>query len=363
MLISGYAGQMLEDATFPEKHRDSLEQLSEATRRASSFTRQLLAFSRKQPVRLEVMDLNAVVSNMQKMLQRLLTDRVRLVMHLNSDPLPICADPSQIELLILNLSINARDAMPGGGILSMTTRQEFLPFDKGHASGPAGTRYALLEISDTGVGMSQELQTHIFEPFFTTKGVGQGTGLGLSTAYGIVEQAGGYIHVESAPNEGATFRIYFPQADAAIAELEAAAALPVLTGTETVLLVEDEPGIRTMTRAYLESLGYKVLEAASGREALQLSRQYQNVIALLVSDYMMPAMRGDELVRAIRQERPGITALLVSGFPEVEAGDDRVTVLEKPFTFPELGRRVRDVLDRPPQEVRKEGKPRKKRPA
>ena len=363
MLISGYAGQMLEDTAFPQKHRDSLEQLSEATRRASSFTRQLLAFSRKQPVQHEVVDLNSIVADMERMLQRLLTERIRLVIRRNPDPLPISADPSQIELLILNLAINARDAMPGGGVLSMTARREFLPADKGHPDGPPGTRYALLEISDTGVGMSQELQSHIFEPFFTTKDVGKGTGLGLSTAYGIVEQAGGYIHVESAPNEGATFRTYFPELDESMAEPEVAGALPVLTGTETLLLVEDEPGIRTMTRAYLESLGYKVLEAANGREALQLSRQYQNVISLVVSDYMMPAIRGDELVRAIRLERPGIAALLVSGFPEVDGGDYGVNIMEKPFTFPELGHRVREILDRPPQETRKEGKPRKKRPA
>jgi PAS domain S-box-containing protein len=364
MLISGYAGQMLEDESFPEKHRDSLEQLSEATRRASSFTRQLLAFSRKQPVLQEVVDVNSIVSDMERMLQRLLTDRVRLVIHLNADPLPICADPSQIELVILNLAINARDAMPDGGVLSMITRQEFLSGDKSHFEGPpGGAPYVLLQISDTGMGMSHELQSHIFEPFFTTKDVGKGTGLGLSTAYGIVEQAGGYIHVESAPNEGATFRIYFPQATATLAETFAEDGLPVPTGDETVLLVEDETGIRTMTRAYLESLGYRVLEAASGREALQLSRQYQNVIALLVSDYLMPGMRGDELVHAMHQERPGISALLVSGFPEVHSGVPNVDVLEKPFTLPDLGRRVRDVLDRPPQEVRREGKPRKRRPA
>ena len=246
----------------------------------------------------------------------------------------------------------------------MITRQEFLSGDKSHFEGPpGGAPYVLLQISDTGMGMSQELQSHIFEPFFTTKDVGKGTGLGLSTAYGVVEQAGGYIHVESAPNEGATFRIYFPQATATLAETSAEDGRPVPTGDETVLLVEDETGIRTMTRAYLESLGYRVLEAANGREALQLSRQYQNVIALLVSDYLMPGMRGDELVRAMHQERPGISALLVSGFPEVHSGPPNADVLEKPFTLPDLGRRVRDVLDRPQQEVRQEAKPRKRRPA
>jgi PAS domain S-box-containing protein len=364
MLISGYASQMLEDKSLPEKHRESLEEMAAATRRASSFTRQLLTFSRKQPVLQEVVDLNKIVSDMERMLQRLLTERVRLVIHVNADPLPISADPSQIELVILNLAINARDAMPDGGVLSMTTRQAFLPGDKIQAEGTmGGTRYALLEISDTGLGMSLEVQSHIFEPFFTTKDVGKGTGLGLSTAYGIVEQAGGYIHVESAPGEGASFRIYFPQATAALAKTPAVEELPVLTGDETVLLVEDEAGIRTMTRAYLETLGYKVLEAANGREALQLSRQYQNVIALLLSDYLMPSMRGDELVRALRQERPGIAALLVSGFPDAEGGDANLAVLEKPFSFPELGRRVRDVLDQTPQETPKAGKPRKRRPA
>jgi PAS domain S-box-containing protein len=362
-LIAGYAAQILEDQTFPEQHRDLLEQLSEATRRAAGFTRQLLAFSRKQPVLQELLDLNAVVADMERMLQRLLTEKIRLVIRLNPEALYIRADPSQIEILILNLAINARDAMPDGGVLSMTTRRAFLAGDDLPADTITGTRYVFLEVSDTGVGMSPELQTHIFEPFFTTKDSGKGTGLGLSTAYGIVEQAGGHIHVESAPNEGATFRMYFPEATAVAGQKTAEYEAPVPTGNETILLVEDESAIRTMTRAYLESLGYKILEAADGREGLQLSRTYQNVIALLVTDYLMPAMRGDDLVRALRQERPGIPALVISGLPELQIAEGNLTVLEKPFTFPELGRRLREVLDLNSQEKAKEGKPRKRRPA
>lgn len=362
-LISGYAAQMLEDQSFPEKHRDLLEQLSEATRRASGFTRQLLAFSRKQPVLLEVVDLNGIVANMERMLQRLLTEKISFVVHLNPEALYIHADPSQIEILVLNLAINARDAMPDGGVLSMTTRRLFLPGEQLPAETAAGMRYAYLEVSDTGVGMSQELQSHIFEPFFTTKDSGQGTGLGLSTAYGIVEQSGGYIHVESAPHEGATFRVYFPEAGAAAGEKADDHVAPVPAGSETILLVEDEASIRTMTRAYLESLGYQVLEASNGREGLELSREYQDRIAVLVTDYLMPSMRGDDLVRALRRERPGIAALVISGFPELQAAESNVSILEKPFTFPELGRRVRQVLDESTQEPNQEKKPRKRRSA
>jgi PAS domain S-box-containing protein len=361
-LISGYVTQMLEDPSFPEKHRDPVQQLSEATRRASGFTRQLLAFSRKEPVVQEVLDLNAIVSDMERMLQRLLTEKIRLVMHLHPDALYIRADPSQIEILILNLAINARDAMPEGGVLSMTTRKMFLPRDQVPSETPAGKRYACLEVSDTGIGMSRELQSHIFEPFFTTKDSGKGTGLGLSTAYGIVEQSGGYIHVESAPNEGATFRIYFPEVIVAAGERKGELEAPP-TGDETILLVEDEPGIRTMTRAYLESLGYNILEAANGREGLQRSRQYQNAIALLVTDYLMPSMRGDEVIRAVRQERPAIPALLISGLPDLHTTEEHTTILEKPFTFPELAGYVRKVIDQTSQEKGKETKPGKRRPA
>jgi two-component system, cell cycle sensor histidine kinase and response regulator CckA len=344
MLISGYAAQILEDQTLIGKHREAAEQLMEATKRASTLTRQLLAFSRKHPVSPELVDLNRIVSEMQKMLQRLVSDRVTLLINLQPESLPVHVDPSQIELMIMNLAINSRDAMPDGGILTIKTSSEVVAGEK-DGDESASTGYAVLDITDTGFGMSPEIQSHIFEPFFTTKEVGKGTGLGLSTVHGIVEQAGGHVSVESLPNHGSSFRVYLPRANAEIVEKPKVMEQPPGLGHETILLVEDEAGIRAMTRVYLESQGYKVLEAASGTEAAQISQQYQGTIELLLTDIVMPGMRGDDLVRTLRQERPNIDAIFISGYPDVQGLDPGVSVLEKPFAFPDLGRRVRTVLD------------------
>ena len=342
MLISGYANQLLEDSELSEKQRRSCEPLIEATKRATALTRQLLAFSRKQPVTPQRIDLNRAVSDMGKMLQRLLTDRIKLVISLFPDSLPVYADPAQLELMIMNLSLNARDAMPEGGYLSIKTRSESLTDNYASAPGPA--RYAVLEVSDNGVGMSPEIKDRIFEPFFTTKNVGKGTGLGLSTVYGIAERANGHITVESEPNLGTTFRIYLPQATYTAAVSAAVSLPPPAAGHQTLLLAEDEIGIRNMTQAYLESLGYKVLEAADGEDALRISRQYSGVIDLLVTDVIMPGVRGDELVRILRHERPEIAVLFISGFAELDKLDKSAPIIEKPFTFPELGRRIHEVL-------------------
>jgi two-component system cell cycle sensor histidine kinase/response regulator CckA len=342
MLISGYASQLLEDSDLTEKQRRSCQPLVEATKRATALTRQLLAFSRKQPVAPQRIDLNTAVSDMGQMLQRLLTDRIKLAINLYPDSLPVYADPAQIELMIMNLALNARDAMPEGGSLSIKTRSDSLNSINGMASDPA--QYAVLEVSDTGVGMPPEIKDRIFEPFFTTKNVGKGTGLGLSTVYGIAEQANGHITVESEPNLGTTFRIYLPQATAAANARSAVVAPPPVSGHQTLLLAEDELGIRNMTRAYLENLGYKVLEAADGEEALRISREYSGTIDLLVTDVVMPGMRGDELVRILGHERPEISVLFISGFAELDKLDKNASIIEKPFTFPELGRRIQDVL-------------------
>lgn len=364
MLISGYANQILEDKKLPAQHRESLEQLVDAASRATSFTGQLLAFSRKSPVLPAVIDLNGVVAGMQKMLQRLVSDRIQVVMSFSREPLPVYADPSQIELMIMNLAINARDAMPDGGVLTLTTSHEVVPEPDKAGSEAARTSFVLLQVADTGYGMSDEVKRHIFEPFFTTKEVGKGTGLGLSTVYGIVEQAEGYITVESEPNRGSIFRVFLPRSLRPAPEEPKAHELPSETGGhETLLLVEDESGIRTSTRMYLESLGYRVLEAANGREAARISRQYQHPIDLLLTDVVMPGIRGDELVRTIRQERPGLPVIFISGFPDLQTLDTGVTVLEKPFTFPQLGRCVRSVLDEARQEQEKREKPPRRHPA
>ena len=344
MLISGYASQLLEDPSLSESSRSLGHQLVTATNRAAALTRQLLAFSRKHPVSFQVVDVNVIVSEMQSMLGRLLSDGVRLNLNVQPGTLPVFADRAQIELMIVNLALNARDAMPHGGILSISTTAETLD-SEGADALKISTNYVVLQVSDTGHGMTPEISAHIFEPFFTTKDVGKGTGLGLSTVYGIVEQAGGHITVESEPGSGTVFRVYFPRADQPVSINEAKPAPAPEKGHETILLVEDEEGIRTMTRTYLQGLGYKVLEAENGTHALRVSREYDGVIQLLISDILMPEMRGDDLARQISAERPDILTIFISGYANVHELDPKYTVLEKPFAFPDLGRQVRDTLD------------------
>ncbi len=345
MLISGYASQLLEDQQLPDSARALSSQLVTAINRAAALTRQLLAFSRKHPVSFQVIDLNLIVSEMESMLARLLPDHVRLNLIVEPGALPVYADRSQIELMIVNLGLNARDAMPQGGVLSIATKAETLDAD-GTEALKISNNFVVLQVSDTGHGMSPEISSHIFEPFFTTKDIGKGTGLGLSTVYGIVEQAGGHITVESEPGHGTTFRVYFPRADQPVSITETKPPLPEPgKGHETILLVEDEEGIRTMTRTYLQSLGYKVLEAENGPEALRVAREHDGAIHLLLSDILMPEMRGDELARQISAERPDTLTVFISGYANVHELDPKYTVIEKPFAFPDLGRQVREILD------------------
>jgi PAS domain S-box-containing protein len=345
MLISGYASQLLEDQQLPDSARALSSQLVTAINRAAALTRQLLAFSRKHPVSFQVIDLNLIVSEMESMLARLLPDHMRLNLNVEPGALPVYADRSQIELMIVNLGLNARDAMPQGGVLSIATKAETLDAD-GTEALKISNNFVVLQVSDTGHGMSPEISSHIFEPFFTTKDIGKGTGLGLSTVYGIVEQAGGHITVESEPGHGTTFRVYFPRADQPVTITESKPPLPDPgKGHETILLVEDEEGIRTMTRTYLQSLGYSVLEAENGPEALRVSREHHGAIHLLLSDILMPEMRGDELARRISAERPDTLTVFISGYANVHELDPKYTVIEKPFAFPDLGRQVREILD------------------
>ena len=335
MLISGYVGLVAGSTLTPEQ-KDACEQALAATNRAAALTRQLLAFSRKHRDAPTVTNLNEIVSNMQGMLRSLVSEYIRLDISLSDDPVPILADVQQLEVVLMNLAINAHDAMPNGGALSVVTgRQE-----------KESRTFALLSLTDTGTGMTSEVRARIFEPFFTTKEVGKGTGLGMSTVYGIVQRSGGHIEVESEPDQGTQFRIYLPETQKA-ADLDAAIASPPLPtqGHETILLAEDEIGIRAMTRAYLEGLGYCVLEASDGSEAVKLSRKYGHSIDLILTDFLMPIMRGDAVVDSIRKHRPGIKALYITGCSEDLVADEPVEVLLKPFKFQELGRRVRAVLD------------------
>jgi PAS domain S-box-containing protein len=345
MLISGYASQLLDDPQLSKNGKGVCRQLVAATSRAVAVTRQLLAFSRKNPIAPRVLDLNEVVSDLAKMLPRLLSDLVQLQLEVQQNPLPIFADRSQMELIIVNLALNARDAMPNGGTLSVTTRRETLDQEKG-TSGGSPRAFAILQVSDTGEGMSADISSRIFEPFFTTKGVGKGTGLGLSTAYGIVEQAGGHITVESEPEKGSTFRVYLPMAEGTPKEEIIEAPVEFVRGDETILLVEDEEGIRVMTRTYLAGLGYKVLEAANGPDALGISREYGSQIDLLLTDVLMPGMRGDDLAHLLQKERPGILTLFISGYANAYELGSTATVIEKPFAFPELGKKLREALDK-----------------
>jgi two-component system cell cycle sensor histidine kinase/response regulator CckA len=345
MLISGYLSQLVDDPTLTADHRDVVEQLLATTKRGASLTRQLLAFSRKDQTAPTVADLNSIVLNMEGLLRRLLFESIHLEISLSSDPLYALVDVNQVELAIMNLAVNAQDAMPGGGTLSISTFNETLP-----AAEPGGEtsviNYAVLEVSDTGHGMTPDIQSHIFEPFFTTKEPGKGTGLGLATVYGIVQRAEGQIRISSRPDHGTSFRVYLKQTAVAPGTKNALPEkLPAPRGHETILLAEDEAGIRAMTRTYLEGLGYRVLEAANGADAITLSQEYRGSIDLVVTDVMMPGVRGDAVVKAIRQDRPGTQAILISGFADGTTIDHSLEVLEKPFEFPDLGHRIRALLD------------------
>lgn len=348
MLMSGYLDQLIRDSSLAETHRKVAEQIHATARRGAALTRQLLAFSRKDQTTPRVADLNTIVLEMEGMLHRLLSDVVNLELALSPEPLHVFLDVNQVELIILNLALNAQDAMSAGGTISIRTGSEAL------LAGEDGTEkalrtYAVLQVTDTGHGMSQEVQSHIFEPFFTTKEPGKGTGLGLATIYGIVRRAEGQIRIASRPGQGTSFFVYLPQTEVAPGSKPAAPLeVPPESGNETILLAEDEAGIRAMTRAYLEGLGYRVLEAANGNDAINLATEYLAEIDLMVTDVLMPGMRGDSAFREIRRNRPGIQGLFMSGYNDGTI-DNSVEVLEKPFEFPELGRRVRGILDRRPQ--------------
>jgi two-component system, cell cycle sensor histidine kinase and response regulator CckA len=339
MLISGYISQLMESAS--PSQRDICQQLMATTKRAAGVTKQLLAFSRKLPDQAKVADLNEIVIGMGAMLRRLLSDQTELQLSVSSNPQPVKVDASRIELIIMNLAINAQDAMPKGGSLSIATTE----VTKSEGKGEKTKKYSVLQMSDAGTGMSTEVRKHIFEPFFTTKGIGKGTGLGLSTVLGIVHESGGHIEVDSEPNRGTTFLVYLPQSEESLATSAPAAIDAPERGEETILLAEDEAGIRALTKAYLEGLGYLVLAAADGKEAIKISQEYDGVIHLVLTDLLMPGTRGDFAVEEIRKTRPNIQVILMSGYVDTEPLFSAEAMLHKPFEFPELGRRLREVLD------------------
>lgn len=344
MLISGSVTQLMENPALA-KGRSAYEQILATTRRAAAVTKQLLAFSRKQPDAPTIADLNVIVSNLERMLRPLLSDQIQLRVSVAAEPQPVYVDVSQIEMMIMNLAVNAQDAMPEGGQLSITTASKAVSREEKGANENS-ERLAVLEVRDTGHGMTQEIQARIFEPFFTTKQLGRGTGLGLSTVLGIAERAGGRIEVQSKPDQGAIFRVYLPQVKPAPGGPTGGPSPPLAGGgNETILLAEDESGIRTTTKTYLEMLGYHVLEAADGSEAIRRSLEYSGPIDIVLTDLLMPGMRGDSAVKAIRIHRPAIKAIFISGYVDQDVAEDPERILYKPFDLPELGHRVRSVLD------------------
>ncbi len=351
-VILGRSYMLLRGLEPDDPDRRALGLIQHTGERASALTRQLLAFSRKQVLQPKVLDLNSVVAGVEPMLRRLIGEDIELVTVPSPDPASAKADPGQLEQVILNLAVNARDAMPRGGRLTIETAN--VEVDEAVATLEADIRpgkYVALAVSDTGIGIDPGIRAHLFEPFFTTKDPGKGTGLGLATVYGIVKQSDGFLRVESEPGRGARFEIYLPWVDETAEALEAAAApAEVRGGAETVLLVEDDDGVREMTREILELLGYAVTEARDGAEALEVAARHAGPIHLLVTDTVMPRMNGPALAERLASIRPETRVLFMSGHTDdallrhgvVERGE---AFLAKPFAADTLGRKVRQVLD------------------
>jgi two-component system cell cycle sensor histidine kinase/response regulator CckA len=355
--ITSYTQLLLEDLAPNDGHRDDLLEIKKAAERATSLTRQLLAFSRRQVLDPRVVELNAVVTDLEKMLGRLIGAHIALVTDCSARaPLPrVRADVGQLEQVIVNLAVNARDAMPDGGTLTIRTGEaELTEADcRDHSDFDVRPgRYVVMAVSDTGIGMDAATKARMFEPFFTTKGIGKGTGLGLATVYGIVKQSGGYIAVASEPGRGTTFRIYLPAvaeaAPSASAGAGGADAMP--NGSGTILLVEDEAAVRALARRVLEQSGYTVLEAADGLEGARVAEEFGGDIDLLLTDVVMPNLGGRGLVERLRSTRPRMAVLFISGYPdgEVERGgltSAGAAYLEKPFSPRLLRETVRQALE------------------
>jgi len=351
--ITGYAQLLLADFREHDPRRSDIEEILAAAQRATALTRQLLAFSRKQVLQPRVLDLNDVVRGLEKMLRRLIGEDVNLVFAPSDGLGAVRADPGQIEQVLLNLAVNARDAMPGGGRLTVETANVALDAAYAHDHpGVAPGAYVLLAVTDTGTGMDAETRSHIFEPFFTTKELGKGTGLGLATVHGVVSQSGGHISVDSEPGRGTAFRIYLPRAEAAP---EGAAAEPAAPragrGHETVLVVEDDRAVRDVVAATLVQRGYRVLQAPDGVTALKLAAGADGPIHILLTDVVMPGMQGRELAQALTRRHPGLRLLYMSGYTDdavIRNGvlEEGTPFLQKPFTPEALVLRLREVLDR-----------------
>jgi two-component system cell cycle sensor histidine kinase/response regulator CckA len=333
--------------------RRNIEEIKKASNRASSLTRQLLAFSRRQVLQPQVLNINSIILDMAQMLPRLIGENIELDTLLDPNLGSVKADPGQIEQVILNLAVNARDAMPDGGRLTIETRNVNVGEQTDHHVELEQGPYVRISVSDNGLGMAPETQEHIFEPFFTTKEAGKGTGLGLSTVYGIIRQSGGSIWVYSELGQGTTLKIYLPRVD----EQATRYNRPTVTneipkGTETILLVEDEEIVRGLAREVLEMNGYKVLESGDPQDAISLCQRHKGPIHLLLTDVVMPGMSGRTLADRVSKIRPGLRIAYMSGYTSdaiVHHGvlDADVRFIQKPFTPDSLARTLRAVLDEP----------------
>jgi two-component system, cell cycle sensor histidine kinase and response regulator CckA len=350
MVINGYTEVLLEQLDKGGDLHSKVQSIQQAADRAATLTRQLLAFSRKQLLELKVVDVNTVIGDMERLLRPLIGENIELITHLAPDAGHTRADAGQLEQVIMNLVVNAKDAMPEGGKLTVqsadvTVRHNFREHRFIHPG-----RYAVISVSDTGLGMDKETQSRIFEPFFTTKEKGKGTGLGLSTVYGIVKQSSGYVFVQSEVGAGTTFYVYLPRVEDSAEEL--VPTLPPQSeagGCETVLLVEDEESVRELVRLTLVSRGYKVLEAENGECGLHLAESFKDHIDILITDVVMPGMGGRELAKRLLELRPGISVLFLSGYTEDSvitpgANTAATAFLQKPFTLQNLAKKVREVL-------------------
>jgi PAS domain S-box-containing protein len=352
-VIQGYSDLCLSGIPKENPLREDLQAITNAVRRAANLISQLLAFSRRQTMKMEVIDLNPLLQNLEKMLRRVISEDVELLTILPDDLGRAKADSGQIEQILLNLAVNARDAMPSGGKLTIetanvtlkeTNRQNHMGLTPGH--------YVMISITDTGLGMTQEVKERIFEPFFTTKEIGKGTGLGLSMVYGIVKQSGGHIGVDSEPGKGTTFRIYLPRVDEPLIEVEEKEIVGPPLGNETILVVEDEEEVRKLVARSLKKQGYKVLEASQGKEVFSLCEEQGGPIHLMVTDVVMPEMTGVELAKHIKQVYPEMKVLYMSGYNsdrvaiDCENLEKGIEFIQKPFTVYKLARKVREVLDK-----------------
>jgi nitrogen-specific signal transduction histidine kinase/ActR/RegA family two-component response regulator len=351
-IINGYGELVLDSLNSDDPMRGHLNEIMKAGDRAASLTRQLLAFSRQQVLAPQVLDLNALVADVEKMLRRLIGEDIELAMVRDSALGQVKADPGQIEQILMNLAVNARDAMPEGGKLVIETANVELDdtYADRHTVVTPG-RYVMLAVTDTGTGMDAETQSHIFEPFFTTKEKGSGTGLGLAMVYGTVKQSGGYVWVYSELGQGTTFKIYLPRVEeVAESVLGSEVRGRPVTGSETILLVEDEGAVRALATKVLQDLGYKVLASGSPEDSFQIGERHTGPIDLLLTDVVLPGMSGREVAEHLVRLRPTLKVLYMSGYTDYAVARHGVlepgtAFLQKPFTPANLARKVREVLD------------------